>query len=468
MSGNIKDLFANKIERHIEEVIKVDQTDEEIVWDEIREYVVTNSICKHYQGILDRYWETPKKPHEGVGVWVSGFFGSGKSSFAKNLGLALENRSLKGEGAGSLFAKQTGDETVQVLLSNIGEHIPTQAVIFDVSTDRGIRSGNQTLTEIMYRLFLDRLGYAKDLDLAELEITLEGEGRLNLFKETFQTIYGKDWDREKGKVAFAISWASRVMHELEPETYSNADSWSQAAKNRADVTPNMLADRCKQLMDRKRPGKSLAFVIDEVGQFVARDIQKMLDLQAVVQSLGRVGRGKMWIVVTSQESLNEIIGGIVQRSPVSASFPKPPRPKKPSGSFFHPTGGSSPNARALRLISSCRSYPPRLLWNYTRCFPTISISSSRSYRAYVPRVGPHGMSGAPIEPSSSWPSSFSFTPKSLLRKSRWAPWSAWTRFTTWLPETLPAKSGARLRTSKTRSPTLWPSQSPSPSACCSS
>ena len=129
MSGNIKDLFANKIERHIEEVIKVDQTDEEIVWDEIREYVVTNSICKHYQGILDRYWETPKKPHEGVGVWVSGFFGSGKSSFAKNLGLALENRSLKGEGAGSLFAKQTGDETVQVLLSNIGEHIPTQAVI---------------------------------------------------------------------------------------------------------------------------------------------------------------------------------------------------------------------------------------------------------------------------------------------------------------------------------------------------
>ena len=89
MSGAIKDLFANKIDRHIEEVIKVDQTDEEIVYDEIREYVVTDSICKYYRGILDRYWETPKKPHEGVGVWVSGFFGSGKSSFAKNLGRRL-------------------------------------------------------------------------------------------------------------------------------------------------------------------------------------------------------------------------------------------------------------------------------------------------------------------------------------------------------------------------------------------
>jgi hypothetical protein len=63
-----------------------------------------------------------------------------------------------------------------VLLKQITEHIPTDAVIFDVSTDRGIKSGNQTLTEIMYRLFLKSLGYAEDLDLAELEITLEQKG----------------------------------------------------------------------------------------------------------------------------------------------------------------------------------------------------------------------------------------------------------------------------------------------------
>ncbi len=313
MSQTIKDLFANQIDRHIEEVVKVDQADEEIVKDEIKEYVVTDSICKHYRQILEHYAETPNKPHGDVGVWVSGFFGSGKSSFAKNLGIALENRNLKGEEAGRLFGDRTGDDAVKVLLSTIKERIPTQAVIFDVSTDRGIRSGNKTLTEIMYRLFLDRLGYAKDLDLAELEIVLEGEGRLEAFKEAFKRIYDKDWDREKGKFALAISKASRVMHELDPETYPTADSWCQAAINRADVTPNTLADRCELLMGRRRPGKSLAFVIDEVGQFVARDIQKMLDLQAVVQSLGRVGRGRMWIVVTSQESLSEIVGGLDDR-----------------------------------------------------------------------------------------------------------------------------------------------------------
>ena len=87
----IKDIFASDISREIEEVIKVDQADEQIIREEIAEYIATDSIRSHFRRILERYWETPNKPHEGIGVWVSGFFGSGKSSFAKYLGLAIEN-----------------------------------------------------------------------------------------------------------------------------------------------------------------------------------------------------------------------------------------------------------------------------------------------------------------------------------------------------------------------------------------
>lgn len=310
MAEFIKELFADTISRRIEEVIKVDQNDEQIIHDEIKEYIVTDSISDYYIDILDRYRETPNKPHEGVGVWVSGFFGSGKSSFAKMLGLALENREIQGESAAQLFGKRARDMKVPALLANITEQIPAEAVVFDVSTDRGIRSGNQTITEIMYRLFLKRLGYAAELDLAELEITLEAEGRLALFKETYARIFEKDWDREKGKVSYAVQHASRVMNELEPATYPKVDSWREAALRRADITPGLLAERCLELMKRRHPGKSLIFVIDEVGQFVARDVQKMLDLQGVVQNLGRQGRGKLWLIVTSQEKLTELVGGI--------------------------------------------------------------------------------------------------------------------------------------------------------------
>ena len=95
----ISSLFDNNIARRIEEVIKVDQADEQIIHEELAEYVMTDSIRGHFSEVLERYWETPKKPHEGVGVWVSGFFGSGKSSFAKYLGLGLANRSIQGSGA---------------------------------------------------------------------------------------------------------------------------------------------------------------------------------------------------------------------------------------------------------------------------------------------------------------------------------------------------------------------------------
>ena len=306
----IKDLFALDINRPIEEVIKVDQDDEQIVHDEIAEYIVTDAILSYYRKILKKYWETKNKPHEGIGIWVSGFFGSGKSSFAKMLGLALQNRQVLGKSASDLFGKRTGDSETQVLIKQITEQIPTQAVIFDVSTDRGNRSGNQSITEIMYKLFLKNLGYAEDLDLAELEISLEEAEELEGFKEAYEAKYKQTWDAGKNKISFALVQASGVMHQLDPNTYTAPDSWVQAAKDKADITPGKLAERCRELMHRRGESKSLVFVVDEVGQFVSRDVQKMLDLQAVVQNLGRISRGKSWLIVTSQEKLTELVSGL--------------------------------------------------------------------------------------------------------------------------------------------------------------
>src|SRR5690606_22713374 len=145
------------------------------------------------------------------------------------------------------------------------------------------------------KLFLKSLGYSEDLDLSELEINLEQEGSYDTFKSTFREETGKDWDDSKKRVMFAISEASRTLHRMNPATFPAPDSFAKVANNRNDISPGKLADRIIELMARHRPGRSLMFVVDEVGQFVARDVQKMLDLQAVVQQLGIKGRGKHWI-----------------------------------------------------------------------------------------------------------------------------------------------------------------------------
>ncbi len=309
----IRQLFSSDISRTIEEVIKVDQVAEEILRDEIDEYIATEAIKKHFRNILGAYRDALGHPREGIGVWISGFFGSGKSSFAKMLGLAIENRQIVGKAAARRFAGRAGDREIDALLAVINEQIPTHTVIFDVSTERGIRSGNQMLTEIMYGLFLQSLGYAKDLDLSELEITLEAEGRLDEFVAAYRKVIEKDWNTEKGKVAFALNEASRVLHHLDPATYAMPDSWVRAVKGRVELSAGKLAERCDELMRRRKPGQNLLFVVDEVGQFVARDVQKMLDLMGIVQSLGRIGRGRHWLVVTSQEKLTELVGGLDDR-----------------------------------------------------------------------------------------------------------------------------------------------------------
>src|SRR5438874_13534847 len=103
----IGDVLDRDLSRRIEEIIQVDQADEQSVYAEITEYVATDSIRDQYARLLKEIAEAPSEPHEGIGVWVSGFFGSGKSSFAKHLGYALQNKTILGKHFADLF-KQHG------------------------------------------------------------------------------------------------------------------------------------------------------------------------------------------------------------------------------------------------------------------------------------------------------------------------------------------------------------------------
>src|SRR6266446_5700786 len=115
----IKDLLKRDLRERIEEVIKLSQDDEETVYTEITEYVATERIQEHYRTLLRAIAEAPAEPHEGIGVWVSGFFGSGKSSFAKNLGYVLDNRSVLGHLSADLFKQQVQDEEITRLVDFI-------------------------------------------------------------------------------------------------------------------------------------------------------------------------------------------------------------------------------------------------------------------------------------------------------------------------------------------------------------
>jgi len=313
---NIRDIFARPIDRYIEEVVKVEQKNDSEVKAEIEEYVVTASIREQFVEIYKEIAEGPAKPREGIGIWISGFFGSGKSAFAKILGYTVANLKVGNTTASALFKSVAHDQRINEFLDYINTRIPFGAVIFDVSMGHGVRFTDERLTEIMYKALLRELDYAEDFDLAELEITLENDNQLQSFEEAFEREYKKTW-KNRRQLGLAINEASTVLHKLNPGTFPTADSWAlTVGQARADIDPNKLARRSFELCARRAPGKALIFVIDEVGQFVSRSVDKMLDLQAVVQAMGIEGRNRVerdkavspfWIAVTSQEKLNEVV-----------------------------------------------------------------------------------------------------------------------------------------------------------------
>lgn len=316
-------LLTRDLRRKIEEIIQVDQADEQSVHEEITEYIATDSIRDQYAEVLTAIADAPADPHEGVGVWISGFFGSGKSSFAKNLGYALQHdKTVMGESFATLFKQQIGDARVSNLLDSITTRMPTDVILFEVAKERDTRKVTERIAELMYTVLLRELDYAEDFDIAELEIELEAEGKLDEFVAICQTLYPQGW-RITRKGAQKLSRASAVLHNLDPITYPSADSWSHAQRHRdAAITVSKVVERTFELMDRRRPGKALIFIIDEVGQHVARSGDKIEDLRATVEEFGKIGKNLLrarkipapcWVVVTSQEKLDEVVAAIDAR-----------------------------------------------------------------------------------------------------------------------------------------------------------
>ena len=308
----IRELFRGDIERPIETVIHVDLSDEAIVAHEIEEYVVTENIREHLEELVDVYADTARNPSESTNVWVSGFFGSGKSSFAKTVGYALADPSLRD--APRLTGFSPGPTRTSLRLSSTPltrwRRRSRCSSIWPAGETCCARERASCFP--VYRGLLKRLGYSSNELLAELEITLEAEGRLQAFETAvLEATDGRPWAQVRD-VALAKNYASRALHLIDAANFPSADSWAKAAAA-PNIDHNWLANRALELLGRRGDGATrLVFVVDEVGQYVARSIQRMFDLQGLAEAFQKK-RGPLWLVVTSQERLSDVVDSLESR-----------------------------------------------------------------------------------------------------------------------------------------------------------
>jgi len=305
----IEELFSRPIDRKIEEVIKVD--DESTILTEVEEYIPTEHIEEELTEVLDKFQETILNPSETVNIWVSGFFGSGKSSFAKVLGYLIANPEIDGKRVADRFFELNEIPRARQLLSTIHSQIEAEAVLLDLATSPNVLREGEAVVLPVYRTLLESLGYSRDVTLAELEYALEGPEEtigLEQFLETYESVHGRSWNDDRNIIT-AKNRASRVLHELDPDTYPSADSWSNAA-GAPEINANWFADRALEMLARRRPGtKRLVFIVDEAGQYVARSADRMLGLQGLAEACQKK-KGALWLLATSQEKLTDVVDSL--------------------------------------------------------------------------------------------------------------------------------------------------------------
>jgi hypothetical protein len=304
----IRSLFDPEkgIHRSIEKVISYQASQEERLKAEIREYIVTDSIEHQLERLLENIQAAMEAGggHE-VGVWVSGFYGSGKSSFTKYLGLAFDQCV---QVDGQPFLRHLQDRlhrpTTKALLSTVAARFPAAVVLLDLASEQIAGATLEAVSTVLYYKVLQYAGYSRNLKVAALERKLKKDGRFAELEALFHKETGEAWADYRNDELVADSLLPSIAHQLYPALFRNDQAFTTTS---SDVI-YLMDDRVQEMIDivREASGKEyIVFVIDEIGQYVGSYQTKILDLQGLAENLKNLGQGKVWIIGTAQQTLTE-------------------------------------------------------------------------------------------------------------------------------------------------------------------
>ncbi|TVR34676.1 MAG: BREX system P-loop protein BrxC [Spirochaetaceae bacterium] len=311
--STLKGILKRDITREIEGVIKAD--DDRRIRQEIEEYVVTAEIQKRLQTVFSGIKEAISRSISGGerypynGVWISGYFGSGKSHLLKILAHLMNSdadAALRKE-----FLSKIEDSILRADVDSAFA-VPTRSILFNIDQlANSAADDSNVILEVFQKVFDRMLGYYdENATVAELERDLDKRGDLARFAEFYHNRTGRPWVEARSDVMFLErDTFVEVFSEFHQTGIEEADKLLDRYEQQRVLTAESFARRIKQWLDsQEKPNQRINFFVDEVGQFVGNSRRRMLNLQTVAETLATVCDNRAWVFVTSQEDLDSVIG----------------------------------------------------------------------------------------------------------------------------------------------------------------
>ena len=313
----IQNLFEKDIFRPINGVVKADQLDESSIWQELDEFVVTKELDQHLRRFFSIYCEAMDKTGDPdvagrIGVWISGFFGSGKSHFIKVLSYLLNNKNHTHEGqtrrAVEFFDPKIKDA---MLLGDIKRAVASHAdvILFNIDSKADNRVGRNAILAVFLKVLNELAGFSGDHPhIAHMERYLESKGKLGVFHDAYRTLTGTDWTAERDAYAFNRDEVIKALAHTLVQSEQSCEKWIDGAEDNFALTIENFCKWVQDYLNGRGADHRIVFLVDEVGQFIGTDTHLMLNLQTITEELGTVCKGRAWVVVTSQEDIDAVLG----------------------------------------------------------------------------------------------------------------------------------------------------------------
>lgn len=298
--SKISELLQLDLSEDIKDVIDLEDQSEQELQYEIENYIVTTKISQYLSEFINLYQSNIKE----TGVWLSGFYGSGKSYLGKMLGYLLENRPVNGTPFRERFIQRLAGLPNASLIENtiLGlEHFNTTVVFLDIAKQNTKNGFAWTL----FKNFLRTLGFLDDV-FGYMEYGLFLDDKHDQFRVDVERITGHKWEEVRKNPLKVTQTVKKVL----TETILDESTYNETKKYLDDRIQNYDEAKLREELSNylsKHPDKRIAFFIDEVSEAVGQRKIDLLELEGISEALSNVPDGTIWTVAIAQEKLGDVI-----------------------------------------------------------------------------------------------------------------------------------------------------------------
>lgn len=316
----LRDLYFNKIERAVNPAVSATKFDPETERIEIDEYVFTDEIINGLFRILDAIKNN--KPYDHVGIWIDGYYGSGKSHFLKYLDYCITPATRERAVSRLLAAVKAIDPLDEkhnlsfdyeelLSIANWLKRATIDTCIFNLETSYDNSTDKKkAFLHVFWNEFNGKRGFNKfNITLAQnLEKPLAEKGVFEAFKERIAE-EGGDWN-DPGMAADLIDneldWVLDIAKELAP-TLSVDSIRERIIKRDTNMSIDRFGMELASYLKDKGDDYRLILLADEVSQFINKERDRYLNLQEIITKLSEACDNKVWVACTAQQDLSEIM-----------------------------------------------------------------------------------------------------------------------------------------------------------------